>query len=65
MRKSPRRPGSARAALGFFDWAYRRGGAMAEQLDYVPMPEALLGPVTAAWAEIRDPAGDPVWTAAR
>ena len=65
MRRSPKKPEAARAALGFFDWAYRQGGAMAEQLDYVPMPEALLEQVEAAWAEIRDPVGKPVRAGAR
>ena len=25
-------------ALKFFDWAFDKGGKMAEELDYVPMP---------------------------
>ncbi len=27
------------AALKFFDWAYRNGAKMAEELDYVPLPD--------------------------
>jgi phosphate transport system substrate-binding protein len=60
MRRSPRDPAAAAAALGFFDWAYQQGGAMAEGLDYVPMPEAVTELAEAAWVQIRDAAGQPV-----
>lgn len=42
------------AALKFFDWAYRNGGKMAADLDYVPLPESLIKQVRATWkAEIK------------
>ncbi|HWZ61553.1 MAG TPA: phosphate ABC transporter substrate-binding protein PstS [Steroidobacteraceae bacterium] len=42
------------AALKFFDWAYRSGGKMAADLDYVPLPEGLIRQVRATWkAEIK------------
>jgi phosphate transport system substrate-binding protein len=41
-------------ALKFFDWAYRSGGKMAADLDYVPLPESLIKQVRATWkAEIK------------
>jgi phosphate transport system substrate-binding protein len=41
-------------ALKFFDWAYRDGGKMAAELDYVPLPESLIRQVRATWkAEIK------------
>ena len=41
-------------ALKFFDWAYRNGGKMAADLDYVPLPESLIKQVRATWkAEIK------------
>jgi phosphate transport system substrate-binding protein len=41
-------------ALRFFDWAYRNGGKMAADLDYVPLPESLIKQVRATWkAEIK------------
>ncbi len=36
-------------ALKFFDWAYKSGGKMAAELDYVPLPEALIKQVRATW----------------
>src|ERR1700683_138864 len=38
------------AALKFFDWAYRNGGKMAAQLDYVPLPDSLIKQIRAHWA---------------
>src|SRR5450432_4208467 len=37
------------SALKFFDWAYRNGGKMAAELDYVPLPDALIQQVRATW----------------
>ena len=37
------------AALKFFDWAYKNGGKMATELDYVPLPEPLVQQVRATW----------------
>ena len=36
-------------ALKFFDWAYKKGTQMAAELDYVPLPEALIKQVRATW----------------
>jgi phosphate transport system substrate-binding protein len=36
-------------ALKFFDWAYKSGAAMAAELDYVPLPKALIDQVRATW----------------
>jgi phosphate transport system substrate-binding protein len=36
-------------ALKFFDWAYKNGGKMAAELDYVPLPDALIKQVRATW----------------
>ena len=41
-------------ALKFFNWAYKSGTQMASELDYVPLPEALIKQVRATWkAEIK------------
>ena len=37
------------AALKFFDWAYRNGGKMAAELDYVPLPDGLIRQVRTTW----------------
>lgn len=51
----------ARAMLDFFDWSYRHGGKMAEELDYVPMPESVAELVRAEWREFVKADGKPVW----
>src|SRR5437763_3113147 len=62
MRKQQTDPAKAKAVLDFFDWAFRNGGRMAEQLDYVPMPEKVVGLVEQSWKQIAGPDGKPVWT---
>ncbi|WP_114392676.1 phosphate ABC transporter substrate-binding protein PstS [Oleisolibacter albus] len=57
---------AAKQALEFFNWAYAKGGQMADQLDYVPMPDAVVKMVTKTWAEqITDASGKPVLAAAK
>ena len=36
-------------ALKFFNWSYNKGAAMAAELDYVPLPDALVKQVRATW----------------
>ena len=40
MHKVQDKPENAKEVLKFFDWAYTNGDKMAEELDYVPMPDA-------------------------
>jgi phosphate transport system substrate-binding protein len=51
----------AKAMLGFFDWSYQHGAKMAEDLDYVPMPEAVIELVREEWAQDVTADGKPVW----
>jgi phosphate transport system substrate-binding protein len=52
--------------LKFFAWAFAKGGKMAEQLDYVPMPGKVVGAVQNVWAaQIKDPSGKPVYAISR
>jgi phosphate transport system substrate-binding protein len=46
---NPPDPAATAAALKFFDWAYKNGGKMAAELDYVPLPESLVNQVRATW----------------
>ena len=39
MYKQPDDTAAAAEALKFFDWAYDNGDKMAEELDYIPMPD--------------------------
>ncbi len=51
MYKQPQDPAASAAALKFFDWAYSKGDAMAEELDYVPMPDNVVGLIKKVWAD--------------
>jgi phosphate transport system substrate-binding protein len=62
MHKQPSKPELAREALNFFDWAYHNGGKLAEDLDYVPMPDSVVKMVEQSWQQIKGPDGKPVWT---
>ena len=46
---APPDPAATAAALKFFDWAYRNGGKMAAELDYVPLPASLIKQIRATW----------------
>jgi phosphate transport system substrate-binding protein len=61
--KKPEDPAAAAEALKFFDWAYDKGDKMAEELDYVPMPNKVVTTVEKVWAtEIKDSTGKPLYT---
>lgn len=56
--KTPKDPAAATEALKFFDWAFRKGGAMAEALDYIPMPESVVNMIRKTWSDqIKGPNG--------
>jgi phosphate transport system substrate-binding protein len=62
IHKQPSDVVAASEALKFFNWAYGKGGWMAEELDYVPMPENVVGAVHKLWlSEIKDAAGKPIF----
>jgi phosphate transport system substrate-binding protein len=65
MHKKPQKPADSAEALKFFTWAYTKGGKMAEDLDFVPMPEKVVGAVQKSWAEIKDDKGQPVFAASK
>jgi phosphate transport system substrate-binding protein len=48
-------------ALKFFAWAYQNGTKMASDLDYVPLPEALIKQVQATWKAQIKANGASVW----
>jgi len=48
--KQPKTPADTAEALKFFAWAYKNGGKMAEELDYVPMPDAVVTAVEKMWS---------------
>jgi phosphate transport system substrate-binding protein len=51
------------AALKFFDWAYKNGQKMAEDLDYVPLPDKVTKLVQKTWVDSLKVNGKPAWPA--
>ena len=54
------KPAQAAAAVKFFDWAYASGDQIADELDYVPMPDAVKKAVRAQWQRMTDASGKPI-----
>ena len=63
LYKKPQDTGSTADALKFFSWAYAKGDKMAEELDYVPMPDKVVNDVQKMWStEIKDGSGKPLFS---
>jgi phosphate transport system substrate-binding protein len=60
MQKGQEKPANASAALKFFAWAYANGDQMADALDYVPMPDAVISAIEKSWTDIKDATGKPI-----
>jgi phosphate transport system substrate-binding protein len=61
IHKQPQDPAAAKEALKFFDWAYAKGDKMAEDLDYVPMPDNVVAAIKKVWSsQIKDKDGKPI-----
>jgi phosphate transport system substrate-binding protein len=62
MHKAQVDTAKGQAVLKFFDWAYKNGGAMATELEYVPMPAAVVKVVQDAWkGQVKDAGGKALW----
>jgi phosphate transport system substrate-binding protein len=60
MYKTQDKPAVAASVLKFFSWAYKNGDKVADDLDYVPMPDSVKTAIEKSWAEIKDAAGKSV-----
>ena len=62
MHKSQADSAKGQAVLKFFDWAFKNGGQMATELEYVPMPAPVVKVVQDAWkSQVKDAAGKALW----
>ncbi|GAB3544157.1 phosphate ABC transporter substrate-binding protein PstS [Noviherbaspirillum agri] len=62
MHKAQADAAKGKEVLKFFDWAYKNGGAMATELDYVAMPAPVVKLVQDAWkAQLKDASGKAIW----
>ena len=62
LPKNPQDAARSANVMKFFDWAYRNGGRMAAELEYIPLPDEVADAVRATWSrEVKGPDGQPVW----
>jgi phosphate transport system substrate-binding protein len=62
MHKTQEKTEVAREVLKFFDWSFQNGAKMADELDYVPMPEPVVNQIRAVWkSQIKDASGKPIF----
>ncbi|MDA9464462.1 phosphate ABC transporter substrate-binding protein PstS [Bradyrhizobium sp. CCBAU 53415] len=50
MHKEPVDKAAAKEALKFFAWAFKNGDKMAEELDYIPMPDNVVKLIEKTWS---------------
>lgn len=50
MHKDPSDKAAAKEALKFFAWAFKNGDKMAEELDYIPMPDNVVKLIEKTWS---------------
>ena len=60
MHVKQEKPANATETFKFFTWAYKNGGKVAADLDYVPMPDNVIGAIEKAWGQVTDGAGKAV-----
>jgi phosphate transport system substrate-binding protein len=51
MHTKQDKPDQAKAALDFFSWCYANGDALAQELNYVPIPASVVKIVKSTWAK--------------
>lgn len=62
MHKSQADAAKGKDVVKFFDWAYKNGGAMATELEYVAIPAPVSKLVQDAWkANLKDASGKAIW----
>ena len=59
--KEPADPAKSAEVLKFFDWAYKNGDKLASDLDYVPLPDNVVGLIHDEWKTIKGKDGKPVF----
>ena len=54
------KPANATEALKFFSWAYKNGDKIADDLDYVALPDNVVAAIEKVWTTVKDTSGKPV-----
>jgi phosphate transport system substrate-binding protein len=56
------KPASTREVIKFFDWAFKNGQEMAEELDYVQLPETVVQLIADEWrTQVKDAGDKALW----
>ncbi len=50
MHREPADKAASAEAIKFFKWAFAKGGKMAEELDYIPMPDNVVKLIEKTWS---------------
>ena len=50
MHKDPVDKAAAKEAIKFFKWAFEKGDKMAQELDYIPMPDTVVKQIEKTWS---------------
>lgn len=62
VHKVQDKPEQGKEVLKFFDWAFKNGGDLAAELDYVPLPDNVADAIREIWKnEIKTADGAAVW----
>ncbi len=61
MHKVQDKPASAKEVLKFFEWSFKNGDKMAGELDYIPMPDAVVKMIETSWKGLKDASGKAVY----
>ena len=61
VHRDPADPAKTADVLRFFDWAYKNGDALASELDYVPLPDAVVDLIHEEWKGIKGKDGKPLF----
>jgi phosphate transport system substrate-binding protein len=62
MHKVQAKPENAQQVLKFFEWSFKNGARMADELDYVPMPEPVVKLIQSSWkSQLKDASGKGVY----
>ena len=58
LHKTQEKPAQGTEVMKFFDWAYKSGGTLAADLDYVPLPDAVVSQIRTTWkTSVKDASG--------
>jgi phosphate transport system substrate-binding protein len=55
------KPDQGKETLKFFDWAFKNGGAAANDLDYISLPQSVVDEIQSQWkTKVKDAGGKPI-----